>query len=56
MRARETRTPTATPNGNKGSARALPVEEKIVTSMNEALCGAAFRLVEPARGRKEVAA
>ncbi len=52
---RQTTAAKAATNTN-GGARALPVEEKIVTSMNVALCGAAFRLVEPARGRKEVAA
>ncbi len=38
----KTRTPTATPNGNRGGARALPVEVKIVTLANVALCAAAF--------------
>ena len=42
MEANTTRTPTATPNGNRGGARALPVEVKIVTLANVALCAAAF--------------
>ena len=41
MEAVKTRTPTATPNGNQGGARALPVEVKIVTLANVALCAAA---------------
>ena len=36
-----TRTPTATPNGNRGGARALPVEVKAATWFNVALCAAA---------------
>lgn len=42
MAKNEKRTPTATPNGNRGGARALPVEVKIVTLLNVALCAAAF--------------
>ena len=33
-----TRTPTATPNGNQGGARALAGCVKIVTELNVALC------------------
>ena len=36
------RTPTATPNGKQGGARALPVEVKIALAFDVALCAAAF--------------
>ena len=36
------RTPTATPNGNQGGARALPVEVKIALAFDAALTAAAF--------------
>lgn len=43
MRARETRTLAATPTSEEnGGARALPVEVKIATWFNVALCAAAF--------------
>ena len=38
----KTRTPTATPNGNLGGARALPVEVKIALALDAALTAAAF--------------
>lgn len=37
MDAMKTRTPTATPNGNQGGARALPVEVKIALAFDAAL-------------------
>ena len=39
-----TRTPTATPNGNQGGARALAVCVKIVTGLNVAICAGVFAL------------
>ncbi len=44
MAKNETRTPTATPNGNRGGARALPVEVKIALAFDAALTAGACAL------------